>query len=344
LHSSRYPQPNKLDKYLIRLESLYWKHPTKLYLSYGQLLLEVFREHIAGDIVGEPSVLYNYIEKLRKLYEKHETNQLAELLIIAFTLSIMLFSRFRLLEYVIKDISGIRNLYEKLRNEGKRALVVRRDCIGLALSIANDLWKREHNVEILDQDFEAILNVYTESIIFEDIFLVTYEGAHFVDYQIHQTEDGLFVIVLSNKDLPTINLNDGLTIEDTSFRGHTLLFITEKQLKLTICPLRLHTDNELRSMVQDILHQRFSRFWLFDTNKARIGITNERGLAILQNPKLDRSQKNSLMQREKCMVHIFTSRFLSMSLAYALVSIYQSSGRLPVRIPQCSVCSSNVLI
>jgi hypothetical protein len=341
LHSNHSPQPDILDGYLLKLETLYTKYPSKLNLSYARLILEAFREHLAGDIVGEPSLLYRYIEKLCELYEKHETNEIGELLINAFALSIMLFSRYRLLEYVIKDIKEMRNLYDKLRNEGKRAKLVRRDCIGLALSVANDLWKRDYNVQVLNQDFEAILNIYTEFIIFEDMFLFTYEGADFVDYQIHKTEDGLFLIVVSDSNLPAIDLENNLTVEDTSLGGHMLLYIREKEIKLMICPVRLYADDMLRAMIQDILHQRFSKFWLFDTNEAKIGITNKKGLAILQNSTLDSSQKNRLMHQEKCTVHIFTSKFLSMSLAYALVSIHQSNGRL---FTQCSYCSSKGLV
>lgn len=236
-----------MENYPDRLELLYMKYPSDLYLQYGHLIVEVLRGHIDKDIIQRRTSLDVHIEKLRSLYETYKHThtftriRIAELLMEALAISIRLSSEDRTLDYIIKSIKEIRHLYEKHDNDTIR------EYVGLALIIAYDLSsamvhdsRERSNVQILFKEFMHIRDIYTQIHVEDSVFFST--GAILKDYEVYRREDGLFVIVVNDRDLSSIDPNDEWIIEkDRSIDDHIVLAIgdsSDKLLRLIIYPVR----------------------------------------------------------------------------------------------------------
>lgn len=249
-------------------------------------------------------------------------------------------SKHRLSNYVIKGIKEIRYLYEKHKNPKIKDYVS-------ALTSAH-LFCQLNDLREVDQDFRYLLSNNSQQTdlrirLDDDVGkkIINEFCTDISDYEIHRLENGLFVFAVSDRELPIIDLKLEGTIKDLSMCGHILLSITykslEKTIKLIICPLRIMNDNMLKSMLEDILHQQFGPSTNLRINEARIGLINKRGLSILQNPSLDMSQKNLLIEKEKCMICVFNSKFRTISWSCALISVLASEGMLG-QLSHCPYC------
>jgi hypothetical protein len=85
-----------------------------------------------------------------------------------------------------------------------------------------------------------------------------------------------------------------------------------------------------------IEHMSFHRLLDLHTNNVTIGLTNKRGLFVLQDHSLNASQKANLMQRQHCIIHQLTSKFKSIPIATAFARMLVTRDKLEKR---CSMCT-----
>ncbi|MPZ05699.1 MAG: hypothetical protein GEU26_04665 [Nitrososphaeraceae archaeon] len=115
--------------------------------------------------------------------------------------------------------------------------------------------------------------------------------------------------------------------------------LDKSNIRLLICPVRMKYDKLLMGMVEDVLDQTLDARLDLHINSAMIGLTNERGLSILQNRVLTTTQKDRLMSSEKCMIQVFSSKFQTFPRTCALASALELQGKFEMcRLKDCPYC------
>jgi hypothetical protein len=348
LDYGKFPPLKQLEQYKARLELLYTKYPSELNLSYAKILLRIYQYHAEYDSVLRPKILYKYIKQLKHMYEKHPTDDVAKILIGALLLSI---AKDRTADLVMRDVKYFRQLFERHKDSETKSYAK------FALLTVKHLWKESDLVD-MKQDLEYMQTStaeidekkysynYQEFVGNEDFEkALDEECASLVDYEIHSTEYGMFVIVLDDNILPAIQANDeDMPVHDTLLNTHVFIDFThkaidsdEKNITLLICPVRARKDHQLRAMLKNIVFQKTDSITKLFTNEALIGLTNKKGISILKNSVLTIAQKKRLMEKEKCVGIYITSQFRTIPLLYEIINSPEPDEKLK-KLRQCPYC------
>jgi len=370
----RHSDLKKLEKYLDKMKLLYLKYPLELNLEYAKLLFGTYKCHAYYDIVPRPKLLYGYIKKLQLLYEKHANNKIAKILIAAFVLSIRLFSKHKMCDYVIDDVKALKRLFEKHQNATTRMYYF------AAVGFVNQYCKNS-NIQVLDQEVQNLLKFQYNQAAHNLMHAVVGDNVEekwsaeyrtsLTEYEIHRidwkSEDVIQklkntlsedeshekierysafpLFVVSDKELPNSSPGDEVAVQDFSMSAHTLLSITHKaansdenRIRLLLCPLRLSHDQPLRETIGVIHRQTVDSLTDLGIYNALIGLTSKRGLSILQNRLLTTSQKDHLMVSEKCTILYLIFGFPSLPIT--LKTSFQSAQQLKSwRLKDCPYCT-----
>jgi hypothetical protein len=349
LDFENFPPLHQLEEYKNRLELLYAKYPLEVNVPYAKILLKIYQYHVKHDTVLRPKILSKYMKRIKHLYEKHPNDDIAKILMGALILSM---SKNQTTELMYKDIKQIRQLFERHKNEATKVYAM------IALAHIDHHWK-EFNLDDVKQDLEYMQmstsdldNKHGEFNFRQIVHDKDFEKElndlcdSLVDYEIYSTESGLYVIVLDDNILHTIQLTDpAFPLYDSLLDTHVFLGFpykdinsVEKDIILLLCPVRARKDQKLRAMLKNIVLQKTDTITTLFTQDAEIGLTNKRGISILRNPTLTQTQKNGLMEKGKCLVNIIRSRFHSIPLFYDIINDPDFSDEDLKRLKRCPYC------
>jgi hypothetical protein len=332
---------DKLNRSVLIIRQLYRKYPSDLDSVLATVLVKSLLFYKTHNIMNASQRIYKYTDELKSLFNQNPTQKMAIIWCAGLVVAIEIYLTNKLFNKALYEYSLVKSIFDKYPIE----------------KIENYLASITRNMKYLISKDEDYRNKGLETVISEGIYKPaplefsqikksSQRSEMIVDYEVHQiVYDGIFVFVLSNEVLPSMNASTDLMVQDHFKDMHVFISIKYQKdsdggLLLIICPNRISNDLSLSRMVRYMDKSTTDSLTGDLINEATIGIANQKCYDILRNPSLTDDEKYKLMISNDCEYQAVSKGFPTISLLLSFMQDPEFSD-LYRKVDYCLYCNKN---
>lgn len=332
---------DKLNRSVLIIRQLYRKYPSDLDLVLATVLVKSLQFYKTHNTMNASQRIYKYTDELKSLYNQNPTQKMAIIWCAGLVVATEIYLTDKLFSKAFYEYSLAKSIFDKYPIE----------------EIENYLASITRKMQYLVSTDEDYRNKGLETAISEGIHKPapleytsikkdSQRSGMIVDYEVHQIiHGGIFVFVLSNEVLPSMNVSTELIVQDYFKDMHVLISIkyqkdSDNGFLLIICPHRISNDLSLSRMVRYLSKSTTDSLTGNLINEATIGIANQKCYNIIRNLSLTAVEKDKLMISNDCVFKGISKGFPTVNVLLELMQ-YAEFSDLFRKVDYCPYCNRN---